>query len=217
MSETNTVLSSNGGNNFDLTWRHGPSTTQVNISTHLFPYVDTTGHDGVNSQLVNTRIVFAPNGRFKQSFGTAVSSRVHSNFPMEIKVTDYLNSRKKIWYASTKKLHRKVTHNIKMPKKYVANKEFAWLYACWVKVDQMPIMFRRILFRVFPLPVWKSHRKLPLLCQWNLERNKSRHLKDEQHYLENVLPFFFQTTEEALQGYVTTFNVTFQRSSLLPG
>lgn len=91
MSETNTVLSSNGGNNFDLTWRHGPSTTQVNISTHLFPYVDTTGHDGVNSQLVNTRIVFAPNGRFKQSFGTAVSSRVHSNFPMEIKVTDYLN------------------------------------------------------------------------------------------------------------------------------
>lgn len=91
MSETNTVLSSNGGSNFDLTWRHGPSTTQVNISTHLFPYVDTTGHDGVNSQLVNTRIVFAPNGRFKQSFGTAVSSRVHCNFPMEIKVTDYLN------------------------------------------------------------------------------------------------------------------------------
>lgn len=85
-----------------------------------------------------------------------------------------------------------------MPKKYEANKEFAWLYACWVKVNQMPIMFRRILFRVFPLPVWKSHRKLPLLYQWNLERNKSRHLKDEQHYLENVLPFFFFRQQKKL-------------------
>ena len=85
-----------------------------------------------------------------------------------------------------------------MPKKYEANKEFAWLYACWVKVDQMPIMFRRILFRVFPLPVWKSRWKLPLLCQWNLERNKSRHLKDEQHYLENVLPFFFFRQQKKL-------------------
>ena len=81
-----------------------------------------------------------------------------------------------------------------MPKKYEANKEFAWLYACWVKVDQMPIMFRRILFRVFPLPVWKSHRTLPLLCQWNLERNKSRHLIPSQNNItwKTFCLFFFR-------------------------
>lgn len=63
------------------TWRHGPSPTQVDISTHLFAHVNTAGHDGFDCQLMNSRIIFTPDGRFKQSFGTAVSCRVYGHFP----------------------------------------------------------------------------------------------------------------------------------------
>lgn len=63
------------------TWRHGPSPTQVDISTHLFAHVNTAGHDGFDCQLMNSRIIFTPDGRFKQSFSTAVSCRVYGHFP----------------------------------------------------------------------------------------------------------------------------------------
>ena len=63
------------------TWRHGPSPTQVDISTHLFAHVNTAGHNGFDCQLMNSWIIFTPDGRFKQSFGTAVSCRVYGHFP----------------------------------------------------------------------------------------------------------------------------------------
>ena len=67
------------------TFGHGPSPTQVDITTHLFAYVYTASHDSFDSQLVNPRIILAPYWRFKQSFGTAVSGCIHSNASREKK------------------------------------------------------------------------------------------------------------------------------------
>ena len=69
------------------TFGHGPSPTQVDITTHLFAYVYTASHDSFDSQLVNPRIILAPYWRFKQSFGTAVSGCIHSNASRERNTT----------------------------------------------------------------------------------------------------------------------------------
>ena len=42
------------------TFGHGPSPTQVDITTHLFAYVYTASHYSFDSQLVNPRIILAP-------------------------------------------------------------------------------------------------------------------------------------------------------------
>ena len=63
------------------TRRHGASPAQVDISTHLFAHVNTAGHDGFDRKLMNSRMIFSPEGWSKKSFRTAVSGCVHSNFP----------------------------------------------------------------------------------------------------------------------------------------
>ena len=42
------------------TFGHGPSPAQVDISTHLFAYVYTASHDGLESQFVNALIILSP-------------------------------------------------------------------------------------------------------------------------------------------------------------